>query len=78
MKPEARLRLATDVPAYADHIRRTMDHHTQRFEKKRDECHPPCIGLPSYRTLTLYEKKAAEKSDPSLLIHEFEFVRRHE
>lgn len=81
LKNNGLLRMATDVGDYASHIRNTIACFNDSvgmhgkggiYHLVRDEMHPPCVGLPYYRDVTLYEKKAKEKSGDQQ-IHELEY-----
>ena len=56
------LRVATDVPDYAEHIKHVMDSSSGWSLRNLLE-HLPGIGGPSYRPVTRYEKKAVDLSN---------------
>ena len=62
MKQGGVLRIATDVPDYAEHVRHVMDSSPEWRLRNLIE-HLPCVGGPSYRPVTRYEKKAVELSN---------------
>jgi tRNA G46 methylase TrmB len=70
MKQGGVLRIATDVPDYAMHVRHVMDSSPEWRLKNLVE-HLPCVGGPSYRPVTRYEKKAVELSN---WIWDYEYV----
>ena len=70
MKSGGLLRIATDVPDYADHVLEVMD-AASGWKLSKLMIHLPCIDGPSYRPVTRYERKAIELSNK---IWDFEYV----
>ena len=72
MRQGGLLRIATDVPDYAEHIRYVMDSSPEWRLKNLIE-HLPCVGGPLYRPVTRYEKKAVDLSN-WIWDYEYEYI----
>ena len=70
MRPGGLLRIATDVPAYAEHVQSVLDASVGWKLNSMIE-HLPGVDGPSYRPVTRYEKKAVDLSNR---IWDFEYV----
>ena len=70
MRSGGLLRIATDVPDYANHVRNVMD-ASSGWKLNNLMIHLPCIDGPSYRPVTRYERKAIELSNK---IWDFEYI----
>lgn len=70
MRPGGLLRIATDVQNYADHVCTIME-SSPGWKLNAIVEHLPCVGGPSYRPVTKYEKKAIELSNK---IWDFEYA----
>jgi tRNA (guanine-N7-)-methyltransferase len=89
LKRNGLIRIATDVDAYADHVRNVISKFNNdstlrggyQFHNLRDESHSPCEDVPYYRSITRYERKARDKMKEkkdgggiiTIKVHEIEY-----
>ena len=59
LKTNGKLRIATDVREYAQHVKTIMAMFPQ-FRLNFESEHPPCTDIPSWRPITKYERRAVD------------------
>ena len=69
LKPHGKLRIATDVMDYAQHVKTVMAMFPQ-FRLNFESNHPPCQDGPTWRPITKYERRAVELGN---MIWDFEY-----
>ena len=69
LKAKGKLRIATDVMEYAQHVKTVMTMFPQ-FHLNYESAHLPCQDGPSWRPITKYERRAVELGN---MVWDFEY-----